>query len=50
MQKPIPKWLDYLHLEEADSYNIKCTGYSYEDAEDHLEVKSKLEIAQRIAG
>ena len=50
MQKPVPEWLDYLHREEANGYSVKCTGYSYEDVEEHLEVKSKLVIAQRIAG
>ena len=50
MQKPVPERLDYLHREEADGYSIKCIGYSYEDAEEHLEVKSKLVIAQRIVG
>ena len=39
-----------MHREEVDGYNIKCAIYSYEDAEEHLEVKSKLVIAQRIAG
>ena len=36
--------------EEADGYSIECAGYSYEDAKEHLEVKSNLVIAQQIAG